>query len=72
MRDIGTGANTFGVGSEDIRRPLDVAELDSHASEYSWGEGLEPADLRDAPPSEGGRYRGQSDEGPPQVGINRR
>lgn len=28
--------------------------------EYSWGPGLSPPGLEDAPPSQGGRYRGKS------------
>ncbi len=30
------------------------------ASEMSWGSGLTPPGLEDAPPSEGGRYRGKA------------
>jgi len=29
-------------------------------SEHSWGEGLTPPGLEDAPPSQGGRYRGMA------------
>lgn len=28
--------------------------------EYSWGPGLTPPGLEDAPPSQGGQYRGKS------------
>lgn len=28
--------------------------------EYSWGPGLAPQGFEDAPPSQGGRYRGKS------------
>lgn len=36
------------------------------ASEYSWGTGLVPRGLEDAPPHEGGRYRGLSPEMTPE------
>lgn len=29
-------------------------------SEHSWGEGLNPPGFEDAPPSQGGRYRGMA------------
>jgi len=29
-------------------------------SEFSWGEGLTPRGFEDAPPSQGGRYRGMA------------
>jgi hypothetical protein len=65
-----TGTNTNGLGYDDIRRPLDINELESEASEFSLGPGLVPKGLEHAPPSEGGRYRGQSPDCPPQVGSN--
>lgn len=55
----------------DIQRPLDMSELDSSASEFSWGEGLEPASLRGKPPVDGGRYRGTSPDCKPQIGYGR-
>lgn len=33
--------------------------------EFDWGPGLTPPGLEDAPPSEGGRYRGKT---PPTAG----
>lgn len=33
--------------------------------EFDWGPGLTPPGLEDAPPSEGGRYRGKT---PPMTG----
>ncbi len=42
------------------RQSVDWDAMDSEASEFSWGSGLEPERLRGAPPSEGGRYRGTS------------
>lgn len=56
----------------DIQRPLDMAELDSNASEFSWGEGLEPASVRGKPPREGGRYRGTTPDCEPVIGVSRR
>jgi hypothetical protein len=66
-----TGANTFGAGEPGIRRPLNVDELDSEASEFSWGGGLEPKSVRGKPPNEGGRYRGTSPPCDPQIGVGR-
>lgn len=55
----------------DIQRPLDMNELDSSASEFSWGEGLEPASVRGKPPLEGGRYRGTSPPCDRQIDVGR-
>jgi len=55
-----SGANAFGLGDQLARN---LAFLDSGGmgdSEFSWGDGLVPIGLEDAPPSEGGMYRGQS------------
>lgn len=54
-----TGANTNGLGDYDVRYPLDP-NAESGASEFSWGAGIEPQPVRGRPPSEGGRYLGQS------------
>lgn len=35
-------------------------EFGPEAGEYSWGAGLTPPGLEDAPPREGGRYRGKT------------
>lgn len=39
--------------------------------EYSWGSGLTPKDFADAPPSQGGRYRGKAPKTPddPNLGA---
>jgi hypothetical protein len=60
-----------GLSDYNIRRPLDVNELDSEASEMSWGPGLDLPGYEDAPPSEGGRYRGQSPACERHVGVSR-
>ena len=66
-----SGANTHGIGDSGIRYPLDPnAEPD--ASEFSWGAGLEPESVRGRPPSEGGRYKGQSPPCEPNVGVSER
>lgn len=60
------------VGYDSIPRPLDMAELDSQASEFSWGAGIEPTSVRGKPPSEGGRYKGTTPECEPVIGVERR
>jgi hypothetical protein len=66
-----SGANTFGAGEPDIRYPLDPnAEPD--ASEFSWGEGLEPKSVRGKTVAEGAMYRGQSPPCDPIIGVSRR
>lgn len=67
-----TGTNTSHLGEYAPRPPLDMDELDSEASEYSWGSGLTPKELESAPPSEGGRYRGTTPPYGPQIGVSRR
>lgn len=37
-----------------------ATDPESLPGEYSWGPGLTPKGLEDAPPSEGGRYRGKA------------
>jgi hypothetical protein len=61
-----------GRSDYNIRRPLDIGQLDSEASEFSWGSGLTPKGLENAPPSEGGRYYGQQAtiDDPPVDKIN--
>lgn len=66
-----TGANTNGVGDYDIRRPLDPNADSAHASEFSWGAGLEPLAVRGKPPAEGGRYRGTTPDCEPRIGVRR-
>jgi hypothetical protein len=60
-----------GLSDYNIRRPLDVNELDSEASEFSWGPGLDVPGYEDAPPSEGGRYKGQSPTCERHIGVSR-
>jgi hypothetical protein len=69
MSRTGVGGSPLGG---QMSRPLDMDELDSEASEFSWGPGLTPKGLENAPPSEGGRYRGQTPSCPNQVGVFRR
>jgi hypothetical protein len=55
-----TGTRPDPRGSVESRAdPLGAAirRADSLWSEYGWGAGLEPRDLRDKDPAEGGRYR---------------
>lgn len=66
-----TGYRMSGRGSDDIRRPLDMDELDAEASEMSWGSGLVPKGVESAPVSEGGMYWGITPECPPQVRVER-
>jgi hypothetical protein len=69
--DYGSAANIFGAGEPGIRYPLDPnAEPD--ASEMSWGPGLVPKGLENAPPSKGGMYRGQTPPCDPIIGVSRR
>lgn len=65
-----SGANTSGRGQPDIKRPLDISELDSEASEFSWGSGLTPKGRENAAPAEGGRYRGTSPPCDPVIGVS--
>ncbi|OBK60284.1 hypothetical protein A5656_12895 [Mycobacterium gordonae] len=67
-----TGSRISGRGSDDIRRPLDMNELDSEASEFSWGPGLVPKGFESAPVSEGGMYSGLTPDCSPQVRVERR
>lgn len=39
---------------------MSAVDPETVAGEYDWGPGLTPPGLEDAPPSEGGRYRGRS------------
>jgi hypothetical protein len=54
----GTQPNARG-NAEDRVDPLGAAirRGDRTWSEYGWGAGLEPRDLRDKQPSDGGHYR---------------
>ena len=68
-----SGGNIAGVGYDHIHRPLDPNDSNDMdgAGEFSWGEGLEPIQVRGKPPSEGGRYRGTSPPCEPQIGVGR-
>lgn len=68
-----TGTGGTGLGDGQLDRNLAFLESgDTGASEFSWGDGLEPAAVRGLPPSEGGRYRGQTPDCPNQIGVSRR
>lgn len=53
------------------RQSMDWNAMDSEASEFSWGSGLEPKSVRGKPPSESGRYRGTSPPCENRVNISR-
>lgn len=67
-----SGVNITRLGSDDIRRPLDMEQLDAEASEMSWGPGLVLKGFEFAPPSEGGMYSGLTPPCDPQIGVGRR
>jgi hypothetical protein len=61
----GTQPNPRGNQSqEDLVDPLEAATRRGERtwSEFGWGAGLEPRDLRDKDPSEGGRYRARTQD----------
>ena len=68
-----TGAGSSGTGHEG--QPLDPFLLrrseDEDATELCWGDGLVPEGLEDAPPSEGGMYKGKSPAMRPNVNVGR-
>lgn len=66
-----TGANTSHLG-DHMRRPLDMDELDTEASEMSWGPGLVPHGLENASPADGGMYKGLTPPCDPHIGVSRR
>ena len=70
MASNASGTNTSGVNDDSIRYPLDP-NADPDASEFSWGEGLEPPLLRGKPPNEGGRYRGTSQLCEKHIAVSR-
>jgi hypothetical protein len=71
MPSNGSGANTSLPNYDDTWQPQDPY-ADDGASEFSWGDGLVPRGLENAPPSEGGMYKGTSPPSDPQVGVSRR
>ncbi|GAS86951.1 uncharacterized protein RMCB_1047 [Mycolicibacterium brisbanense] len=68
----GTGAGGFGVSDHDMRRyNADLDQMDTEASEFSWGNGLVPNGMDHLPPFEGGRYKGcqASLDDPPAANV---
>lgn len=55
----------------DLPRPLDMDELETQASEFSWGPGITPPGLENAPPRDGGRYHGTTPPGENHIGVSR-
>ncbi|MDV8008624.1 hypothetical protein R4P65_27560 [Rhodococcus sp. IEGM 1318] len=41
------------------------------ASEFSWGTGMTPKGLEEAPPSQGGRYRGTTPLSPAAAALDK-
>ena len=64
MTENQSGANTHGRNEDGIWPNAGIAyqrmAIDNGAGEFDWGSGLVPKGLEDAPPSEGGMYRGTS------------
>lgn len=60
-----------GLSDSNARHSLDWDALDAESSEFSWGNGLMPKGLENAPPSLGGRYHGQqaSRDDPPANNV---
>lgn len=67
-----SGVENFGLNEEP---PLDPRWLrrseDEDATELCWGDGLVPAGLEDAPPNQGGMYRGKSPAMAPKINVSR-
>lgn len=57
-----------GMSDYNPQHAMDWDAMDTEASEFSWGLGLEPKRLRGAPPSAGGRYRGTSPRSENRIG----
>lgn len=49
---------------------MTARDFGPEAGEYSWGSGLVPSGLEDAPPSEGGRYRAKTPKAADNEGLN--
>lgn len=68
-----TGANTFGASDYSSLYPgcgfLEGKEVG--AGEFSWGPGLDVPGYEDAPPSQGGRYKGTAPLAQPVIGVVR-
>jgi hypothetical protein len=58
---------------DEPRMPLDPnSDLnDIGAGEFSFGPGLAPSGYEDAPPNEGGRYRGCAPTSQLRIGVDR-
>lgn len=72
MSRTGIGGTGLGDGGQLDRNLAFLESGDTGASEFSWGDGLEPAAVRGLSPSEGGRYTGVSPDCPNQIGLSRR
>lgn len=46
------------TGVDRLQQNAETFVPGADAGEFSWGPGLTPPGLEDAPPHEGGRYRG--------------
>lgn len=55
----------------DLPRPLDMDDLETQGSEFSWGPGITPPGLENASPREGGRYHGHTPPGENRIGVSR-
>lgn len=61
------------MSNRDVMRAnAAMLRLGADAGEFSWGSGLTPPGLEDAPPSEGGRYRGKAPKLPATTGSGLR
>jgi hypothetical protein len=69
--DDRSGVNSSRVNYEDNWQPLDPY-ADDGPSEMSWGDGLVPRGLENAPPSAGGMYKGQSPPSKGHISVSRR
>jgi hypothetical protein len=64
-------ANTSRTNCEDSWQPLDP-NADDGSSEFSWADGLTPKGLENAPPSDGGMYKGQSPPSENHIRVSHR
>jgi hypothetical protein len=74
MGDNSSGANISGLGADSAPSggiAYERMARDNGASEFSWGAGLDCPGFEHAPPSEGGRYKGQSPPTDLVVGVGR-
>lgn len=71
----GSGSNTYGVS--DFESPsggvaFERMMQDNGAGEFSWGAGLDVPGYEDAPPAQGGRYKGKTPPAAPVIGVRNR